>query len=91
MPEISRFFGIIIRLFTETGERHHIPHLHVYYQDNVAVYGINPVELLAGELPRRQQRLIEAWIELYQEELIRNWNLASEGKPINKIHPLTRA
>jgi len=42
MPELSRFFGIIIRMFWEVGEPHHLPHFHAYYQNDVAVYGINP-------------------------------------------------
>jgi hypothetical protein len=53
MPEVSRFFGVIIRMFPETGERHHLPHLHVYYQNETAVYTLNPIELIAGALPRR--------------------------------------
>lgn len=90
MPETCRFYGIIIRIFTETGDRHHIPHIHTYYQNQTAVYGINPIELLAGELPRRQQRFVEAWMELYREELLENWQLAVAGEPINKIPPLQR-
>ena len=88
MPELSRFYGIIIRIFTETGVQHHTPHIHAYYQEHKAVYGIAPVELLAGELPRRQQRLVEAWMELYQEELLADWELALNGEPVNKIPPL---
>ena len=64
MPELSRFFGIVIRMFTETGGPHHLPHFHAYYQDEVAVIGIEPVELIAGTLPRTQRRLVEAWAEL---------------------------
>jgi len=90
MPEISRFFGIIIRMFTETGVQHHAPHLHAYYQDYQATYRIDTGELLAGFLPRRQQRLVEAWLELYQEELLENWNLVEAGEPIKKVPPLTR-
>ena len=48
MPELSRFFGIIIRMFMEVGQPHQLPHFRAYYQDEVAVYGLNPVELLAG-------------------------------------------
>jgi hypothetical protein len=77
-------------MFIETGERHHMPHLHAYYQNKQAVYSLTPIELVAGELPRRQQRLVEAWMELYQEELIENWNRATAGEPINKIPPLQR-
>ena len=90
MPEISRFFGIIIRMFTETGAQHHAPHLHAYYQDYQAIYRIDTGELLAGFLPRRQQRLVEAWLELYQEELLEDWNLVEAGEPIKKVPPLMR-
>lgn len=90
MPEISRFFGIIVRMFTETGTQHHLPHLHAYYQNHKATYRIDNGELLAGSLPRRQHRLVEAWIELYQEKLLENWNLANAGEPINKVPPLRR-
>ncbi len=55
MPEISRFLGIIIRMFAESQGKHHVPHFHVYYHDFDAVFGIDPVELLAGELPGRQK------------------------------------
>jgi hypothetical protein len=47
MPELCRFFGIIIRMFVEVQASHHTPHFHVYYQEHVAVYGIEPVEMLA--------------------------------------------
>jgi len=61
MPEISRFFGIVIRMFVEAGAVHHTPHFHAYYQGLSAVFSINPVELIAGEVPRPQRRLVEAW------------------------------
>jgi hypothetical protein len=44
MPEISRFFGIIIRMFVEAGGQHHIPHFHAYYQDQVGIYDIGKIE-----------------------------------------------
>lgn len=90
MPELSRFYGIVVRMFTETGERHHRPHIHVYYQDSVAIYAIDSIELLAGSLPGRQQRLVEAWIELYQDELRDNWHLISINEPPYRIPPLHR-
>ena len=64
MPEISRFFGIIIRIFVEAGGSHHLSHFHAYYQDHVAIYGIETIERLAGSLPTRQERLVLAWAEL---------------------------
>jgi len=88
MPEISRFFGIIIRMFVEAGGVHHTPHFHAYYQDHVGIFGIEPIELIAGELPRRQRRLVEAWAELHQAELIEDWNTLQEGRSPQPIEPL---
>ena len=88
MPELSRFYGIIIRMFVEPTERHHVAHFHAYYQDDGAVFGITPVILLAGELPQRQQRLVEAWAELHQDELLADWELLQEGRRPAPIAPL---
>ena len=88
MPELSRFFGIIIRMYSEPSERHHVPHFHAYYQENVAVFSISPVETMTGSMPQRQQRLIEAWTELHQDELLADWNLLQEGKRPARIDPL---
>lgn len=88
MPEICRFFGIIIRMYVETGAPHHLPHFHAYYQEDVAIIGIDPVELLAGTIPRRQRRLVEAWAELHQDDLLTNWDLLQGGHPPAKIPPL---
>jgi len=51
VPEISRFLGIIVRMFAEPEAKHHVPHFHAYYQESDAVFGIEPVQLLVGELP----------------------------------------
>ncbi len=72
MPEVSRFLGIIIRMFVEAGGQHHMPHFHAYYQDDVGIYDIEAIERLAGSLPRRQERLVLAWAELHQRELLSN-------------------
>ena len=88
MPEVSRFFGIIIRMFVEAGGQHHMPHFHAYYQDDVGIYDIGNIERLAGSLPRRQERLVLAWAELHQEELLSNWQTFQQGRPPIKIEPL---
>ena len=88
MPELSRFFGIIIRMYTEAGGPHHIPHFHAYYHDDVAVIGVDPVDVIAGQLPRRQRRLVEAWAELHQEELMADWDRLQRGEPPLPIAPL---
>lgn len=79
MPELSRFFGIIIRMYLEAGEAHHTPHFHAYYQDTVAVYGIDPVELLSGGLPRRQQRMVEAWAEMHRPSCSPTGSVCRQG------------
>ena len=88
MPEIARLFGIIVRMFAEPGTPHHQPHFHVYYQNHVAVYGIDPVEVMSGSLPRQQQRLLEAWAELHQGELSENWSRLQCGQLPFPIVPL---
>ena len=50
MPEISRFYGIIIRMFVEVASRHHRPHFHAYYQDQVAIVAVDTIEALGGSL-----------------------------------------
>ena len=88
MPEISRFFGIIIRMYVEAGGAHHTPHFHAYYQEQVGIYGIDRIDRLAGSLPGRQERLVLAWAELHQEELLSNWQALQQGHPPVKIEPL---
>jgi hypothetical protein len=88
MPEIARFFGIVIRMYVEAGAVHNQPHFHAYYQDTAAVYAIDPVELLGGALPPRQQRMVEGWAELHRKELLRNWALLQIGRLPGRIIPL---
>jgi hypothetical protein len=89
MPEISRFFGIIIRMYFEVNEGHHTPHFHAYYQNDVAVFCLEPIDLISGSLPKRQQRLVEAWAELHQAELLNDWSLLQQGRKPVAISPLT--
>jgi len=56
MAELSRFFGIIIRMFAEHAGRHHTPHFHAVYQDYEAVFTINPVQILSGSLPSNSKQ-----------------------------------
>ncbi len=88
MPEISRFFGIIIRMFAEPAAQHHRPHFHAYYQDMAVVFAIDSIEILGGELPQRQRRLVEAWAEIHQAELLEDWQRLQAGRPPFKIDPL---
>ncbi len=75
-------------MYTEAGGQHHVPHFHAYYSEHVGIFSIEPVELIAGSLPRRQLRLVEAWAELHQEELRADWALLQSGEPYVPIDPL---
>lgn len=88
MPEISRFFGIVTRMYVEAGERHHRPHFHVYYQGHASIIAIEPVEILAGNLPSKQERLALAWASIHESELRRCWNRLQAGQLPGKIEPL---
>jgi len=88
MPELSRFYGIIIRMFSEPSGRHQAPHFHAYFGEHVAVFAISPVALIIGFIPQRQQRLVEAWAELHEEELLSDWQLLEQGRKPSAIPPL---
>lgn len=75
-------------MYMEVGVPHQLPHFHAYYQNDVAVIGLDPVELIDGELPRRQRRLVEAWAELHQSELIADWARLQAGQSPLPIDPL---
>ena len=75
-------------MFAEHGGRHHTPHFHAVYQEHEAVFTINPVQILSGSIPIKQQRLVEAWAEIHQEELQAAWNALDGGKKPSSIQPL---
>jgi hypothetical protein len=75
-------------MFAEAGSPHHEPHFHAYYQDAVAIFSIDPVEMIAGSLATRQRRLVEAWAELHQAELRVDWQRSQEGRKPGPIEPL---
>lgn len=88
MPEISRFYGIVIRMFAESGVPHHRPHFHAYYQGLAGVFSVREIGVIAGHIPRRQERMVLAWAELHREELLRDWALLQEGSAPFSIEPL---
>lgn len=89
MPTISMFYGIIISMFFEIKEKHHLPHIHVRYQSFRASVDIDGATLLAGDLPPRQLRMVQVWIDLHREELLADGELAREGVEPFRIDPLT--
>jgi len=88
MPIISMFYGIIIRMFLLDNRHHNTPHLHAKYAEFEASISLVDGELLAGDLPRKQLRLVQAWIELHRDELLADWEIAIAGEPPYKISPL---
>lgn len=88
MAIISMFYGIIISMYYLDTRKHHIPHIHVKYQDQEAVISIPEGELLEGELKANKMRLVLAWIEIHRDELMADWELASSGENVFKIDPL---
>lgn len=87
MPTISMFFGIIIRMYCSPNE-HNPPHFHAYYQNFKAIIDIQTCEIIDGNLPKKQAKLVVAWAELHQDELAADWELASRGELPFPIDPL---
>ena len=87
MPTISMFFGIIIRMYFAPKE-HNPAHVHAYYQDFKTTIKIIDCEVIDGQMPARQLRLIQAWIEIHRDELLADWKLCQNGEKPFKIEPL---
>jgi len=85
MPEISRFFGIIIAMHYND---HAPPHFHARYGDVEAVIVIDNGELVEGRLPPRALGLVQEWREYHKLELVEDWRLARERKALKRIQPL---
>lgn len=85
MPEVSRFFGIVVAMFYN---EHSPPHFHAKYGDDQASIRIDNGEILEGHLGPRALRLVAEWRMLHQTELIEDWNRAQARQPLNKIAPL---
>ena len=84
MPEISRFFGIVIYMHW----REHPPvHFHAVYAEHEALITLDG-RVYSGSLPARVLSLVREWLALHRDEIELDWNLAQERKPINPIDPL---
>ena len=73
MPVIARFYGVVIKMYFTQSE-HGVPHFHAIYGEYNAVFNIQTLEMLEGDLPLRAQRLVTEWSTQYQQELLRMWN-----------------
>ncbi len=88
MPTISMFFGIIIYMYYFDNKEHQAPHIHANYAEYDAVISIPEGDVIQGEIPNNKLKLIKAWIEIHQEDLLADWKLAVEGQQPHKIEPL---
>ena len=85
MPEICRFYGIVIRMYHDD---HPPPHFHAHYQGNQAVIEIGTLAVFAGRLPPRAMGLVVEWASAHQQELAAMWESAASYEPLGKIDPL---
>lgn len=85
MPEISRFYGIIIAMFFED---HNPPHFHARYAGSKVAIEIESLRVLEGQLPPRALGLVIEWASQHKNELLENWELAKIYQAPNKIDPL---
>jgi hypothetical protein len=85
MPELCRFYGIIIRMFWAD---HPPPHFHAIYGSHEALVEIATSEIIAGSLPLGAHSLVSQWVSLHRDELLEAWELARALQPLRKIEPL---
>lgn len=88
MAVIAMFYGIIISMYYLDNRRHHLPHIHARYQGQEAVLSIPEGSILEGDLRSNKIKLVQAWIEIHQDELMADWELASQGEAVFRIDPL---
>ncbi len=88
MAVLAMFYGIIVSMYFFDTRRHQRPHIHVKYQDQEVVIAIPGGDVLEGELKPNKLKLVQAWIEIHQDELMADWELASQGQQVFKIEPL---
>lgn len=87
MHELSRFYGIVIKMIFNDNDKHHKPHVHVYYGENEASVALDG-EVLEGRLPVKQYRMVAGWMAIHEDELYDAWNKAVRNIAFDKIEPL---
>ena len=85
MPEISRFFGVVIKMFWDD---HNPPHFHAYYAGEEALIDIHSLSFFAGRLSPRALGLVIEWATLHQRELLDDWRRTESQEPLERIEPL---
>ncbi len=85
MPEISRFYGVVIRMYFAD---HNPPHFHAFYGGDQAIIDIRALAVLGGRLPPRALGLVIEWASIHQDELLEFWARAQAQQPLDRIDPL---
>jgi len=85
MPEVSRFYGIVIAIFYN---EHNPPHFHARYGSEKVAIDIQSLQVLEGSLPKRALVLVKEWAALHQEELLHGWKSARNDQVPQRIEPL---
>lgn len=83
MPEITRFYGIIIKMFFKPKE-HEPSHIHALYGEYLGVFNLQTLKMTDGDLPKKAQELVKEWLLIHQEELLKMW----AEQNIKKLPPL---
>lgn len=89
MPTLSSFYGIIVRMHREVGERHGLPHIHCIYGEYEAVVGLDGT-VIEGSLPANKLKLVVAWASLHEDGLAANWRMPGDGDGCYKMDPRVR-
>ena len=88
MPTISMFYGILVQMYFYDDNEHHKPHIHVKYQGEEVILEIPTGNVLSGSIKANKLKLVQAWVEIHQEDLMVDWDLAVNGSPVFNIDPL---
>jgi len=88
MAVISMFYGIIVSMYFFDNRQHRLPHIHVRFQGREVVLSIPNGDVLEGEIRGNKLKLVQAWVEIHQDELMADWELASQGESVFQIDPL---
>ena len=83
MPEIARFYGIVIKMFFKPKE-HEPSHMHALYGEYIGIFDLKSMEMTTGDLPAKAQELVKEWLAANQTELLKMW----DTQKIEKLPPL---
>lgn len=83
MPEICRFYGIVIKMFFKPKE-HEPSHIHALYGEHIGIFDLRTMKMTEGDLPRRAQELVEEWLRINQDKLQAMW----DSQKLEKLPPL---